>query len=190
MPAILHKKDPNTEGVHVALLRGINVGGKNVLPMKVLVALFEGAGCRAVRTYIQSGNVIFEANAALAALIPSIISARIEAECGFSPPVLVRSASDLAAVVRDNPHRGAGAEPSTLHVAFLAVAPSPALIATLDARRSPPDTFIVRGRELYLCLPNGVARTKLTNAYFDARLRTTCTVRNWRTVQALVALCG
>jgi uncharacterized protein (DUF1697 family) len=75
-----------------------------------------------------------------------------------------------------------------LHVAFLAATPGPSKIAALDPNRSPPDEFAVHGREIYLRLPNGVARTKLTNAHFDSKLGTTSTLRNWRTVVKLVDL--
>jgi uncharacterized protein (DUF1697 family) len=74
------------------------------------------------------------------------------------------------------------------HVAFLAATPTPAMVATLDPDRSPPDESAVRGREIYLRLPNGVARSRLTNAFFDSRLGTTSTLRNWRTVLKLVEL--
>lgn len=78
--------------------------------------------------------------------------------------------------------------PNPLHVAFLAQVPDPARVAALDPDRSPPDRFLVRGAEVYLHLAGGVAGTRLTNAWFDARLATTSTVRNWKTVRDLVAL--
>jgi uncharacterized protein (DUF1697 family) len=169
-------------GRHVALLRGINVGGKNKLPMKQLVALFETAGCSDVRSYIQSGNVVFTADAALARRIASHIAAAIHDRHGLTVPVVMRSAEELQAVASGNPFLGAGVDPKQLHVGFLAEEPSRSAIAALDPDRSPPDRFELRGRELYLHCPNGMARTKLTNAYFDAKLATTSTMRNWRTV--------
>ena len=172
----------------IALLRGINVGGKNKLPMRDLATLFTIAGCEEVRTYIQSGNVVFEAPAALAASVPAIIASGIEERFGYRVPVLVRTAGELRAIVGDNPFSGGGADPSSLHVAFLANAPEDDRIARLDPDRSAPDAFQVRGREIFLCCPNGKARTKLTNDYFDSKLATTSTVRNWRTVLALVAM--
>ena len=175
---------------HIALLRGINVGGKNKLSMKNLATLFTTAGCAEVRTSIQSGNVVFEAPATLAASVPAVIERGIEGRFGYRVPVLVRTAEELRDVAGDNPFLGAGADPSSLHVAFLADFPEDGKIARLDPDRSPPDAFKVRGREIFLCCPNGMARTKLTNDYFDSRLATTSTVRNWRTVLALVAMAG
>ncbi len=182
--------------VHVALLRGINVGGKNKLPMKALVAVFAAEGCTTITTYIQSGNVVFEAptgrSAKLpirtAAQLPARLAARIQAEHGLTVPVIVRTAAELAAVARGNPLLAAGAAADTLYVMFLADRPSAKQIASLDPDRSPPDAFVVQGREIYLCCPAGVARTKLTNAYFDRALATVSTARNWRTVGKLVEL--
>lgn len=175
-------------GRHVALLRGINVGGKNRLPMKVLSAMFVAAGCSDVQTYIQSGNVAFTASDALARRLPAAISAAIEDQAGLTVPVMTRSLAELRSVVVDNPFLKADAEEKSLHVLFLADKPKANDTAALDAGRSPPDVFEVRGREIFLMCPNGLARTKLTNAYFDAKLKTTSTARNWRTVQQLVDL--
>ncbi|MBI4952982.1 MAG: DUF1697 domain-containing protein [Myxococcales bacterium] len=176
------------ETEHVALLRGINVGGKNKLPMKELVPLFEQAGCRAVRTYIQSGNVVFRAAGARAARVPGVVADAIEARFGFRAPVVLRTAAELRAVAGANPFVRSGAEAGALHVVFLAERPTASRAGALDPGRSPPDELVLRGREIYLRLPNGAARTKLTNAYFDATLATTSTVRNWRTVLALAAM--
>ncbi len=175
---------------HVALLRGINVGGKNRLPMPELAALFEGAGCTAVRTFIQSGNVLFAAPAALARRLPDEIASRIEKRHGLRVPVILRSAAALRQVAASNPFLGAGAEPKRLHVAFLSAAPDRESVARLDPARSPPDAFAVKGSEVYLSLPNGVGRTRLTNDYFDRMLSATSTLRNWNTVLELVALLG
>jgi uncharacterized protein (DUF1697 family) len=174
----------------IALLRGVNVGGKNKLPMKDLAAMFVAAGCADVQTYIQSGNVLFEANRSLAARLPDLIAARIAESFGYRTPVILRTADQLAEVVSSNPFIAAGADPDALHVLFLADAPARVRIDSLDGHRSPPDTFLVRDREIYLNCPNGVARTKLTNAYFDTKLATVSTGRNWRTVTKLLELMG
>ncbi len=167
---------------HVALLRGINVGGKNKLPMADLVSLFSEAGCTDVCTYVQSGNVVFRALAAALPKLPGLLARRIEERFGLQVPVVLRSAEQFRRVVAENPFLEAGADPARLHVAFLADLPTRSRAAALDAERSPGDAFELRGRELYLHLPNGVARTRLTNAYFDTVLATTSTLRNWRTV--------
>jgi uncharacterized protein (DUF1697 family) len=168
----------------VALLRGINVGGKNMLPMKELARMFADAGCTDVRTYIQSGNVIFKTPVG-AAKIGDVIAAGVEKRFGFRIPVILRSSEQLRKTIRENPFLVAGAEQKALHVYFLADLPNPGAIAGLDPSRSAPDAFHVRGQEIYLHMPNGMARTKLTNAYFDSKLSTKCTARNWATVLKL-----
>ena len=173
---------------HVALLRAINVGGRNALPMKELAALCEAAGCRDVATYIQSGNVAFGASAALAKKLPAALEAAIRTRAGLDVPVIVRDAGALAEIARANPFLAAGADPGELHVGFLAATPTAARVAALDPRRSPPDEFVVRGGEVYFRFPKGVGQTKLSVTYLDAKLGTTITLRNLRTIDALLGL--
>ncbi len=172
--------------VHAALLRGINLGAVNRLPMAELAAMFTAAGCREVQIYIQSGNVVYRATSALAARVPALIAAAIAERFGHRVPVVTRTAAELLALSRANPFLRAGADPATLHVVFLAERPTAARVATLDPDRSPPDELAVRGREVYLRCPDGFGRSKLTNDYFESRLATTTTIRNWRTVLKLV----
>lgn len=182
------KRETEAPQPYVALLRGINLGDKNKLPMKDLVAIFSAAGCSDVQTYIQSGNVVFRAAAGLAASLAGRISSDVAKRLGLSIPVVLRTASQLAETLDNNPFLALGAPEGTLHVMFLASQPAAGAVAGLDPDRSPGDTFAVRGREIYLRLPNGVAPSKLTNAYFDAKLSTTSTARNWRTVTKLYEL--
>ncbi len=173
---------------YIALLRGINVGGKNKLPMKQLAKLCEDIGCDNVRTYIQSGNVLLRAPARLADAFADQLTDRIQASLNLSVPVVVRSARELRNVVAGNPFIKAGADESALHVVFLADKPPKQQVAALDPNRSPGDEFIVKGREIYLRLPNGAGNSKLTNAYFDSKLGAVSTARNWRTVLKLLEL--
>jgi uncharacterized protein (DUF1697 family) len=170
---------------YVALLRGVNVGGKNKLPMAYLAKMFVDLGCDDVRTYIQSGNVVFRATEAKAKKLPGQIAGHLGLVFNYRVPVVVRSAAEMAVVIENNPFLKAGAFEETLHVLFLSTRPEAQQIAALDPDRSPPDRFVVRDREIYLELPNGVADSKLTNAYFDSKLATMCTGRNWRTVMKL-----
>lgn len=172
----------------LALLRGINVGGKNKLPMKDLVDIFAAAGCTDVQTYIQSGNVIFTAAASISAKLPANLTARIAKRFGYQIPVILRSASQLGQIIQNNSFLKAGAPSDTLHLMFLADLPAPRSVASLDPQRSPGDSFLVSGQEVFLHLPNGGARSKLTNAWFDAKLATIGTTRNWRTVLKLFDL--
>ena len=172
----------------IALLRGINVGGHHKVPMKDLRAILAENGIDA-RTYIQSGNVVFDGEAEEKALAARL-SALIEDRFGFAVPVILRTAEELENCRDRNPFP-LDEEPTELRfraVLFLSESPNPEAVATLDPNRSPPDRFIVSGREIYVIYPNGSARSKLTNAYFDRALKTTVTARNWRTLLKLIEM--
>jgi uncharacterized protein (DUF1697 family) len=170
---------------YLALLRGINVGGKNKLSMKDLVGIFAESGCENPRSYIQSGNVVFDASPGVASGVAGRIAARIADRFGYRTPVVLRTVDEMAAVLANNPYLNAGIAEEELHVYFLEGRPDPHRALQLDPDRSPPDRFEVHGSEIYLRLLNGMARTKLTNAYFDSKLVTTSTARNWRTITKL-----
>lgn len=175
---------------YVALLRGINVGGKRRLPMKELVGLFEDVGALEVRTYIQSGNVVFAPGSTSVAELQSELERAIEARFGFDVPVVMRTVEALREAVSHNPFVATGADPRHLHMGFLADAPTDGAVASLDPARSDVDSFRVLGAEVHLHVPGGMGRTKLTTDWFDRRLGTTMTVRNWRTVHKLIEIGG
>jgi uncharacterized protein (DUF1697 family) len=172
---------------YAALLRGINVSGHNKLPMADLRALLETLGHEEVVTYIQSGNVVFVSSASETKVAGGIARA-IKDEFGFDVPVIVRTRAQLQKVVAGNPYLQDGADPSKLHVTFLAEKPTAAAVGKLDPDRSPPSEFRVKGREIFMFLPEGMGRTKLTIDYFETRLGTSATARNWNTVNKLLEL--
>lgn len=172
---------------HVALLRAVNVA-KRMLPMKDLAEIFVAAGCGDVLTYIQSGNVVFSAPPTILKKLPAVITERIEERFGFRVPVILRTRENLARTIRDNPFLREGKAEKTLHVYFLADTPSASAIESLDIERFLPDSFRASGSDVYLHLPNGMGRSKLTNAYFDSKLSTVSTARNWATVLKLFEL--
>jgi uncharacterized protein (DUF1697 family) len=165
---------------YAALLRGVNVGGKNRIAMPVLAQLFSDAGARDVETYIQSGNVVFTANAKTAQPICSKVTRGIS----FQTHIVLRSQSELQRIESANPYQ----DPDKTYVMFVADLPLPERIALLDQERSVPDEFTICGSDIYLYLPNGVADSKLTNVYFDSKLKTISTMRNWKTLQKLLAM--
>jgi uncharacterized protein (DUF1697 family) len=175
---------------HVALLRGVNLGPKNKLPMKDLAQMFAEAGCTDVETFIQSGNVIFSAEPAILGSLPVMIKEKIADRFGYRVPVILRSSRQLGRTIKDNPFLLAGKPEKTLHVYFLADPPDAQALKKLDPERSPGDAFHVSGQEVYMHLPNGMARTKLTNAWLDSKLSTISTARNWATVLKLSELTG
>ena len=175
---------------HLVLLRGVNVGGKNSLPMVAFSALLRDAGAIEVRTYLQSGNALVRVTSAVARTLQAELTGLIAERNGLSIPAMLFTASELREAAAAHPLAPKDADPRTLHVAFLAAEPATGAGRLLDPARSPPDRFTLRGRLLYLSLPNGVGRTRFTSDYLDRALGTVCTIRNWRTVRALAALAG
>ena len=173
----------------IALLRGINVGGNNKLPMKDLAACIEKAGGSKVATYIQSGNAVFQAEASLGPKLAGLIQKAILKSNKIDVPVIIRSAAELRKVAAAHPHNAAGAEFKALHVGFLADKPSAAQVASLDPKRSPEDVFSVKGSEIYVRYSvAGLAKSKLNNQYIDSKLGTVSTLRNWNTVLKLLEM--
>ncbi len=148
---------------------------------------FTSVGCPGARTYIQSGNVVFDVAADLVERVPELVTQAISRRFGFSPDVIVRSSTELRQVAASSPFDTSG-DPRLLHVAFLENTPSAEAVSRIDPERSPQDVFAVRGRNVYLHYPNGVARSKLTNEYLAAQLQTASTMRNWRTLLALLEM--
>jgi uncharacterized protein (DUF1697 family) len=169
---------------YAALLRGINVGGKNKVPMPQLKAVFDELGHADVVTYIQSGNVVFRAAKADAGAIEK----RIKEEFGFDVTVVLRTSAELARAAGGNPFLVRGAETKPLYVVFLDRKPAAEAVQQLDPDRSPGDRFSVVGRDVYLDLANGAGRTKLNLDYLERRLKVKGTARNWNTVLKLVEL--
>jgi uncharacterized protein (DUF1697 family) len=173
---------------YVALLRGVNVGGKNLVPMARLRSALEKRGIEGVTTILQSGNVVLRSAKGEKA-VAALLGDTIDDAFGLRVTVAVRSEAQLAAVASTNPflEKGDSRDPSSLHVAFLTKRPAAAAIARLDPDRSPPDAFADAGREVYLSYPAGSGRTRLTLDYLERMLGVEGTARNWRTVQRLAA---
>jgi uncharacterized protein (DUF1697 family) len=171
-----------------ALLRAINLGERNKIPMPGLRSLFSALGYEDVSTYVQSGNVVFRAPARKASEIAGDIERGIADEFGLDVAVLLRTAAELRKVVDGNPYLKEESDPTKLQVMFLDRRPPAKAKNRLDPDRSPPDRFVLRGRELYLHRPGGSARSKLTIDYLERCLEARGTVRNWRTVTKLAEL--
>ena len=176
--------------VYIALLRGVNVGGKNKLPMKVLGAMCESHGCTSVRTYIQSGNVVFSAAAKVATGFPAALKAQIKKDFGFETTAVMRSAAELRMVTESNPFLKPGVDSKFLHVTFLADEPHLPDVVKLNPSCEGDEAFSLRGREIFLYLPNGAGRSKMASYPYDKKLATIGTTRNWQTVMNLLALAG
>ncbi len=166
---------------YVALFRGINVGGNNVLPMKELVDALESIGSRNVKTYIQSGNAVFESQETDASLLSNRISAAIEESHGFEPRVLLLELSEIEKAVEANPFPEAESEPKTLHLCFLASAPENPDLRSLEDLKSGSERFALADSVFYLHAPDGIGRSRLA-ANAEKLVGVPMTARNWRTV--------
>ena len=170
--------------IHIALFRGINVGGKNALAMKDLAAVLETLGARKVRTYIQSGNAVFLHGAEGTSLLSNRIRAEIRKRRGFDPHVLLLGLKDFERAVRQNPFAEAETDPKALHAGFLAAAPERPDMKTMESLRSGGERFRLIGRVFYLHAPKGVGRSRLA-ANAEKLLGVPMTDRNWSTVLAV-----
>ncbi|MDR8391401.1 DUF1697 domain-containing protein [Aliifodinibius sp. S!AR15-10] len=172
---------------YIALFRGINVGGNNILPMKELRTLLKNLGFRQVNTYIQTGNVVFQSDNSDIGQLADSISGEVNKQFGFEPRVFVMTQDELQAAARANPFHGAESEPSRLYLTFLAEAPqNPDLEALEDIKRD-SERFELKGKVLYLHAPEGVGRSKLA-AKVERHLDVPMTSRNWRTVQKIMEM--
>ncbi|HEV3322474.1 MAG TPA: DUF1697 domain-containing protein [Solirubrobacteraceae bacterium] len=172
----------------IALLRGVNVGGHNRVPMAHLRELMGELGYGDVRTHLQSGNAVFTAPGTPPEQAAREIEGQLASALGLGVRVLVRTVAELAQVVAANPLPDAVAEPSRLLVTFLSAPPSPELLRDLDPADFEPDLFGVGEREIYVWCPEGVRTIKLSYAFFERRFGVVATARNWNTVTRLLEL--
>lgn len=170
----------------VALLRGINVGGKHSLPMAELRELLTGLGCEDVKTYIQSGNAVFNTAAKQPALAAEI-TAVIDGKYGFAPTVLVLTLDDYQRILDANPFPDAVAEPKSIHVGFLTYEPADPDLDAIESLRSPTERYRLLEGAFWLHAPDGIGRSKLA-ARIDRCLGVATTGRNWGSAQAIAEL--
>ncbi|MBI5005844.1 MAG: DUF1697 domain-containing protein [Nitrosomonadales bacterium] len=173
----------------IALLRGINVGGSNPLPMKELAVLLTGMGLREVRTYIQSGNVAFRCDAKNKTVLAAQISTAIKTQHGFAPHVLLLDAAELHAALAGNPYPQAAAEPKSLHLYFLDEVPQHPDLKSLEAIKTDSEDFKLAGKVFYLHTPEGFGSCKLA-ARVEKLLGVAATARNWNTICKLAEMVG
>ncbi|MDM5155154.1 DUF1697 domain-containing protein [Bacillus sp. DX1.1] len=169
--------------IYIALLRGINVGGHKLIKMAELRNVFETMGLGSVQTYIQSGNVLFESEESA-----DLLSQRIEHEIsrvfGFTVPVILRTEMELEQIIRNCPFQtDALLEGESLHISFLAEAPSQEGINHVLSFRSEVEECRIEGKEVYLFFRQSIRNSKL--AAHLQKLNVPATLRNWRTINKL-----
>lgn len=173
----------------IGFLRGINVGGRNRLNMKLLVSHLDAVGGLNVTSYIQSGNLLFSsANLPEARKLAAACSKRLDDKEGIQSPIVVRSVRDVQKAVSTHPFAQQETDERMVSIGFLSKKVTDTQAALLAQNRSPGDQFLVSGGELYLHTPLGMGKSKLTVGYFDSKLGVTTTVRNMKTLRALIAL--
>jgi uncharacterized protein (DUF1697 family) len=176
--------------IYTSMLRGINVGGHKRIKMDRLRESFEAMGFEQVKTYIQSGNVVFKAGKMSLAALSTKIEEKILADFGFSVSVISRGADEIANTIKNNPFlRQSGINPEKLHVAFLSEAPEPSALKKLEKLTLKPDQSRCLGQEVYLYFPNGVSSSSLWKHPLDGVLSVVTTTRNWKTVNTLDQMC-
>jgi uncharacterized protein (DUF1697 family) len=169
----------------LALLGGINIGGKTTVPMADLRTVFADLGYRQVQTYIQSGNVVFEEDTGDEDRLIAAIRPALAARFGWEIPVLLRARPELDAVVAGNPYLDRQDDPTKLLVTFLAAEPAPDRVARLQPPPGETGELTLAGRQLYLHTPDGYGKSKLSNAYLAKVLGVAATTRNWKSVTKL-----
>lgn len=170
----------------ICLMRGINVSGKNIIKMDALKIAFEELGFSGVKTYIQSGNVVFASKIANQLTLQTLITDKITEVFQLNIPVLVIAENNFIAIIKENIFlNNAKIDSTKLHVTFMSQKPIAADIAVISAIDFGNDQFKITPHAIYLYCPNGYGNTKLTNTFFEKKLKVNCTTRNWNTVQKL-----
>jgi uncharacterized protein (DUF1697 family) len=175
----------------IAMLRGINVGGHKRVKMDALASLIKELGFNNVRTYLQSGNVVFDYSGEETLNLSEMIESAINRQYGFDAAVITRSTDELKNIVKNNPFmRERETDVSKLHITFLSDVPTESGLTKMKAVQGGPDRFFVTNREIYLFCPLGYGRTRFSNNYFETALGVTATTRNWETVNRLLGIAG
>lgn len=176
--------------IYVSMLRGINVGGHKTIKMDQLRHSLEALGFEQVKTYIQSGNVVFKGGKLSTAVLSGKIETKILSDYGFSVSVILRTQDEMEKTIRNNPFlKERGIDQTKLHVTFLAEAPARSALQKMQALIAAPDQSRCVGKEIYFYLPNGVSQSSLWKTPWERALSVVTTMRNWKTVNRLYQMC-
>lgn len=168
------------------MLRGINVSGQKKIRMVELQEVYESIKLTNVRTYLQSGNVVFDCKEDDVSKLTKLIEKKIEKTFGYSVTVFIRDAKNLKRIINSNPFIiKRNEDTSSLYVTFLYNHSSQSSLSNLDTVNNDGDEFYFGEEEIFIFCPNGYGRTKLNNNFFERKLKTPATTRNWNTVNAL-----
>ena len=171
---------------YISMLRGINVGGQKKVNMEELRKIYESLEFRSVRTYIQSGNVVFQYFDTNTTKIADMIKAKIKQYFKFDVSVLIRTKNELHVVIKNNPFHNK--DQSKTYVTFVSNYLSDIHLNDIIKYKDKSELISISGNQIYLFCPNGYGKSKLNNAFFEKKLKITATTRNWNTVSALYAI--
>jgi uncharacterized protein (DUF1697 family) len=183
------KRGGRLEMRYIALLRGINVSGHNSIKMAELKGLFESLEFKSVKTYVQSGNVIFDYEKTDCMILTDQIEKKINEVFGFFIKTFILTVDDLENIVKKNSIAGEpNIEIDKLHITLLTDTPEINKVSSLDLKKDENEKFLIIERYVFLYCPNGYGRTKLNNTMFERKFKTTCTTRNWKTINYLLEI--
>ena len=175
---------------NISLLRGINVGGHAKIKMKELAEMYESLGFKNVKTYVQSGNVVFDAAGEPDKLSKNIESG-IKKQFALDVKVMVRTPEEIKRIIKANPFlKRKGIDIIRLHVVFLSAKPEPAIVKDLKVNKKESEEFIIAGSEIYLYFPKGMGTAMLQPGILEKKLNVAATARNWNSVNALAEMAG
>ena len=171
------------------MLRGINVSGHKTIKMTELKNMFEALEYRNVKTYVQSGNVIFDCGATDTIKLASQIEEKISFTFGFSVKTIIRTENELEGIINNNPFvKEPNIEFDKLHVTLLVDIIEASTVLLFNVKKEENEKFLISTKEVYLYCPNGYGKTKLNNNMFEKKLKTVATTRNWKTINKLLEL--
>lgn len=174
---------------YIALLRGINVSGQKIIKMDSLRSMFESMGFHRVRTYIQSGNVIFEADENDVAKLIQAIETEITRVFGFEVVVMMRRAEELEAVVKENPFADIQlSEGEKIYVSFLSEEPEAEAVEQLLTYTSDVDEYRLMSREVYILCRKNYGKSLFSNNFLEKKLRVSTTTRNLDSVNTIAEI--
>jgi uncharacterized protein (DUF1697 family) len=176
---------------YISILRGINLGGHNTIKMDALKKLFADIGFANIQTYIQSGNIVYQYKKTDIKKLDALIKKEIKQQFGYDVPVITLTFDELKKVAGSNPFLNDKAkDTSYLHVTFLADKPQSENFDKIKDFKYQSDEFQLIDKAVYLYCPNGYGNTKLSNNFFESKLKVTATTRNWKTTNELISIAG
>lgn len=176
---------------YIALLRGINVSGQKMIKMEALRKMFYDLKFKNVRSYIQSGNIVFENKKTPSSTLEKKIQEQIHKTFSFEVAVIVKEVDELINAVKNNPFiKNKDADPGRIYITLLSEKPEESKIDKINELQFAPDEFIILKDVVYVFVSKGYGNSKLNNNFFENKLKVKATTRNWKTINELIKISG